>query len=168
MTKRIFIRILYLFISLFICGLVFTGCFGERVREGDKSEAGLRPAPGSLVPNSTFANRLRLRRSIADRSRSILALSRTGKDGLTERYHPYGDLAMPVLGYLDGYGRGLDGIEYAYDRILLPADATDKKNHQEPLILSIDRRIQALSEKNLRWQIDRLKAKQGSQIIMDV
>ncbi len=173
MTKRIFIRILYVIASIGFFGLVFSGCFGERVPEGDKTEAGLRPAPGSLVSEAAFEARLLKRLPIADRSGSLLVVSRKNKDGSIERYHPYGGLAMPVLGYLDEYGRGLDGIEYAFDGALLSqASGLVTGNRQAlglaPLHLTIDRKIQARSEDNLRWQMRRLKAARGSQIIMDL
>ncbi len=168
MTKRIFIRILYVLTSLFFCGLVFSGCFGERVPEGDKTEAGLRPAPGSLVSEAACSKRVLQRLPISDRSGSLLVVSRITPDGSVERYHPYGSLAVPLLGYLDEYGRGLDGIEYAYDKFLLSSEDTIKSGQITPLSLTIDRKIQAQSEQNLRWQMKRLKAAKGSQIIMDL
>ncbi len=164
MTKRIFIRILFLLIGLVFFGLVFSGCFGERVPEGDKTEASLQAAPGSLVTE----NRLLCRLPIVDRSGSVLAISRLNQDGTIVRYRPYGDLASPVLGYLDKYGRGLDGIEFTYDKVLTPQICKPQEEPQEALSLSLDRKIQALSEKNLRWQMRRLRAARGCQIIMDL
>ncbi len=147
---------------------MFSGCFGERVPEGDKTEAGLHPAPGSLVSDAVLTKRLLQRLPIVDRSGSILVVSRANSDGSIVRYRPYGDLALPVLGYLDSYGRGLDGIEYTYDKVLMSNSTSLDPGQHEALELSLDRKIQALSEKNLRWQMKRLKASRGCQIVMDL
>ncbi len=168
MTRRILIRILYVTAGLCFLGVILAGCFGERIPEGDKTEAGLHPAPGSLVSKAAFSRRLLRRLPIADRSGSLLVVSRSKPDGTSERYHPYGALARPLLGYLDEYARGLDGIEYAYDNVLLGKAEGERSSIQNPFTLTIDRKIQAQSEKNLAWQMKRLKAVRGSQIIMDL
>lgn len=168
MTKRAFIRILYLVACVCFSGLMFAGCFGEKGPEGDKTEVGLHSAPGSLVSETVLNQRLLRRLPIVDRSGSILVVSRENPDGSITRYYPNGDMARSVMGYLDEYGRGLDGVEYSYDSVLLAGSDQRTRKHLQAFALTIDRKIQALAAENLRWQMRRLKAVRGSQIIMDL
>ncbi len=127
-------------------------------------EADLQPVPGSVVLKTSLNNRLLHRLPIADRTGALLAVSRADSSGRVVRFHPNGGLGLPVLGYLDSYGRGLEGIEYSYDAVLASSD----RKLVDALFLSIDIKVQAETEKNLRWQMKRLKADRGCEIIMDL
>ena len=153
-------------VALFFMGLCISGCFGERVSEQQHPD---NPAlaPGvSFSDSSSSARRLLERRPIVDRTGTILCISK--KDGQKGpfRFKPYRGLFDDLIGYVDRYGRGLEGLEYVYDSFLL---SRGKEGAQgEPLILSLDKNLQALCKRNLSWQMKRLHAKAGTIIFMDV
>lgn len=105
----------------------------------------------------------------------------------TRRVYPEGRLAAQTLGFVNGEGRGQYGVEqYLNDRLtgrdgLLQA-VTDVSNvpltignrnirvpaqHGQDIVLSLDRNIQAYSEKALAAGMQRTGAKQGSVLVMD-
>ncbi len=83
------------------------------------------------------------------------------------RVYPYGVLASPVLGFVGHDGRGLEGIECAYDRLLSQSDPHRSGQGQE-LTISIERGIQLSAERELLREINRLKANRGCFVIMDI
>ncbi len=153
-------------VALFFMGLCVTGCFGERV--SDKQH----PDNPALAPGVSFSNssglstRLMDRRAIVDRTGSILCISRRDPERGAVRVHPYKGLLDGLLGYVDRYGRGLEGLEYVYDGYLLSHGKEGAR--REPLILSVDKNLQALCKKNLAWQMRRLRSRSGAMILMDV
>lgn len=110
-----------------------------------------------------------------------------GFDAVIQRVYPEGSLASQLLGFVDAEGNGKYGFEQANDSMLKGRDGTlrtvtdirdvplsiganninkpavDGKNY----VLSIDRNIQAQTEKALSDGIDRVGATQASAIVMD-
>ncbi|MCH8862680.1 MAG: penicillin-binding protein 2 [Proteobacteria bacterium] len=79
------------------------------------------------------------------------------------RVYPQGSLAAHVVGYVDVDGRGLGGIEYYFDdRLGNPADAS------EPLVLSIDSRIQHALADELKKAAERFGAAGAAGIVMNI
>ncbi len=151
---------------LFLVSLVMSGCFGERVSEQNHLDSQAL-APGASFSKASFLRyRLLSRRPIVDRTGTILCISRRDEGNRIVRIQPYKGIFSDIIGYVDRYGRGLDGIEYAYDTVLLSERAKKDSNH--PLILSLDKNLQALCKKNLEYQIRRLRSKAGALILMDV
>jgi cell division protein FtsI (penicillin-binding protein 3) len=109
--------------------------------------------------------------------------------GLTkeeERVYPEKDLAAHILGFVGMDQQGLAGIEFFYDELLGEKSFRQKEQHDafgrrlylreellqalpngKDIVLSIDRTIQYIVEKELRLQVHRLKANAGVAIIMD-
>ena len=153
-------------VVLFFLSLFISGCFGERVSEQQHPD---NPAlaPGvSFKDTSSSARRLLERRAIVDRTGTILCISKKDPEKGVLRLRPYRGLLDDVLGYVDRYGRGLEGLEYVYDSFLLSRGK--ERGTPEPLILSVDKNLQALCKQNLKWQIRRLKARAGTVLLMDV
>ena len=109
--------------------------------------------------------------------------------GLTDRdyrSYPEGQLAAQVLGFVNADGLGQYGIEGFLDEQLagtrgqlaaktdthgIPIATADNVIKQpkdgSSYVLTIDRNIQAMAETELKEQIEKVKAKSGSIIIMD-
>ena len=152
--------------ALFFIGLCISGCFGERVSEQQHPD---NPAlaPGvSFSDSSSSARRLLERRPIVDRTGTILCISKKDRQKGPFRFKPYKGLFDDLIGYVDRYGRGLEGLEYVYDSFLLSRGKEGAQS--EPLILSLDKNLQALCKRNLTWQMKRLHAKAGTIMFMDV
>jgi cell division protein FtsI/penicillin-binding protein 2 len=79
---------------------------------------------------------------------------------MTTRFYPQGKLASHILGYVDKYGEAKQGIENRFKDLLLD----DPKGK---LALSIDSRLQVLSEKALKEQIETTESERGTVIVMD-
>ncbi|NIA08902.1 MAG: hypothetical protein GWP10_03840 [Nitrospiraceae bacterium] len=84
------------------------------------------------------------------------------------RVYPYGVLASPVLGFVGRDGRGLEGIECTYDRLLSQNNLHRFPIQGQELSLTIERGIQLLAERELVRQIKRLRANRGCFVIMDI
>ncbi|HZU63833.1 MAG TPA: penicillin-binding protein 2 [Novosphingobium sp.] len=80
-----------------------------------------------------------------------------------ERYYPQGSMAAHVLGYVDSDGHGQVGMEKVFDHQL-----TDPVTRGNPLVLSIDARVQGVLEDELAKGLARAQAKSAGGIIMDV
>jgi len=114
-------------------------------------------------------------------------LAGVGFDAVTQRVYPEGSLASQVLGFVDAEGSGKYGFEQAYDGRLkgrdgllktvtdvrsVPLTVGDKNinipavDGQSP-VLSIDRNVQAKTEKALADAVTRTGAKRVSAIVMD-
>lgn len=76
------------------------------------------------------------------------------------RFYPQNNLASHVVGYVDLYGKARKGIEAKFEEFLL-------KHQKKHLELSVDSRLQALTEKALVKHINKTKAKKGSVIVMN-
>ena len=80
-----------------------------------------------------------------------------------QRVYPQGPLAAHVVGYVDVDGRGLGGVEHYFDdRLGNPADAS------EPLVLSIDSRVQHALADELKKAAERFGAAGAAGIVMDI
>lgn len=104
-----------------------------------------------------------------------------------KRYYPNGNFASYVLGFTDIDNKGLDGIEYIYNRYLTGVPGklmkmTDGSNRQFPyeeekihkpedgssLVLTIDETIQQFAEKAVEKALIDTKAKNASVVMMEV
>lgn len=114
-------------------------------------------------------------------------LAGVGFDAVSQRVYPEGQLASQVLGFVDAEGDGKYGFEQANDGILKGKDGVLKtvtdirdvpltignKNVKTPavngknMVLTIDRNIQAQTEKALADGIARSGAINASAIVMD-
>jgi cell division protein FtsI (penicillin-binding protein 3) len=80
-----------------------------------------------------------------------------------ERLYPETALAGHVLGWTDFEGRGVAGMERAFD-----ARLTDPQLRAQPLALSIDSRVQAAMETELATAVTAMNAEGGTGIVLDV
>ncbi len=115
------------------------------------------------------------------------SLSGIGFQAVSQRIYPEGGLAAQTLGFVNDEGIGQYGVEEALDERLVGHDGllesvTDvsgvpltigDKNTKKPakngdnIVLTIDRNIQAYTEKALASGIKKLGADEGSVIVMD-
>jgi cell division protein FtsI (penicillin-binding protein 3) len=105
----------------------------------------------------------------------------------TQRMMPNGDLAGPVIGFVNGKGTGGGGVEYGYDGALtgkpgrLDAErdpsgreipATERKVQPavagSDVVLTLDRGLQYQVEQQLTAEVDAVRAKGGMALIADV
>lgn len=102
------------------------------------------------------------------------------------RVYPYSTLASQTLGFTDQSGHGVDGLESAYETVLVANTVPVKDQHGilsvsfpgrpvEPevqkannLVLTLDIDIQTLAEKQLALLAGDLKGKSGTMIVMDI
>jgi len=98
----------------------------------------------------------------------VSRINAIGEPGLefedeAERVYPNGELAAHVLGYTNIDGKGMAGIERAFNDRLSAEDQLSK-----PLQLSIDVRVQHALEYELNAAVKKFNALGASGIIMDV
>lgn len=98
----------------------------------------------------------------------VQAVNAIGEPGIVfereiRRYYPQGSLAAHVLGWTDQDGNAASGMELAMDQRL-----RDPQNRSRPLALSIDSRVQAAVEAELKSAIDTFSALGGTGIVLDV
>lgn len=105
------------------------------------------------------------RRISPDQAQAIRDL---GEPGLTlerepDRLYPNQELAAHLIGYtgIDGHGEG--GIERAFDERL-----TDPARRNQPLVLSMDARIQQALESELAVQMEAQGASGAAGVVMDI
>ena len=96
------------------------------------------------------------------------AVNALGEPGIVfnrepERLYPQTALAGHILGWTDFDGRGVAGMERAFD-----ARLTDPQLRAEPLALSIDSRVQAAMETELATAVAAMNAEGGTGIVLDV
>lgn len=105
------------------------------------------------------------RRALPDQVAAVNAIGEIGFDfpREKERLYPQLTLAAQVLGFTDAEGRGVIGVEGAFDKQL-----TDKATRGDPLALSIDSRVQGVLESELSNAVINLEAIGGAGIILDV
>jgi cell division protein FtsI (penicillin-binding protein 3) len=101
----------------------------------------------------------------------------------TKRFYPKAELAAQAIGYVGLDDRGLGGIEYALDneikgkpgRVLLDSDARRRAFHStewegvpgKSVILTLDEKIQYITEKALQEEVDRGQAAGGVAIVQN-
>lgn len=102
------------------------------------------------------------------------------------RYYPTGEVAAHVIGFTNVDDIGQEGIELAYDqwlkgkdgsqlvmkdrlgRVIKPVDLIKSPHAGKDLVLSIDRRLQYLTYRELKRTVFEHKARSGSAVILDV
>lgn len=94
-----------------------------------------------------------------------LAVNRLGIPGISfqdseSRAYPQGSLFAHVVGITDPDNRGLAGVEKTFDDSL--------SEHDEPLALSLDVRVQHAVRESLADSVARFHAAAGSAVVMDV
>ncbi|WP_448580250.1 peptidoglycan D,D-transpeptidase FtsI family protein [Thermaurantiacus sp.] len=95
------------------------------------------------------------------------ALRRLGEPGLVleredERLYTHGPLAAHLIGFTGVDGTGSAGIERGFEERL-----TDPRLRGQPLVLSIDARVQQVLESELEHQKTRQKAEAAAGIVLD-
>lgn len=80
-----------------------------------------------------------------------------------ERVYPQGTIASHVLGFVDVDGKGLAGVENFFENRL-----SDPSMAGEPLVLSLDTRVQHALSDELSRTIERFSASGGAGVVMDV
>ncbi|MFN7183914.1 MAG: peptidoglycan D,D-transpeptidase FtsI family protein [Thermomonas haemolytica] len=128
------------------------------------------------------------RRINPDEAARILALDIPGVAGQREyrRFYPQGDVLAHVLGFTNIDDRGQEGLELAFDdwlsgtpgakrvirdnkgRIVENVDLVRPAQPGHDLVLSIDRRIQYLTYRELRNAVAETGASSGSAVVLDV
>jgi cell division protein FtsI (penicillin-binding protein 3) len=98
----------------------------------------------------------------------VEAVNAIGEPGLAierepDRLYPQTTLAAHVLGYTDIDGHGVAGMERAFDKEL-----SDAATRGEPLILSIDSRVQQALEHELLNAMNKFSAIGAAGVVMDV
>jgi len=98
----------------------------------------------------------------------VEAVNAIGEPGLAierepDRLYPQTTLAAHVLGYTDIDGHGVAGMERAFDKYL-----SDPATRGEPLVLSIDSRVQQALEHELLTAMTHFSAIGAAGVIMDI
>lgn len=86
------------------------------------------------------------------------------------RVYPYGTLAANIIGFAGLDNKGLEGIEYRFNRDLNGVDSRQKETavvYGNDIKLTIDRFVQDLAEKELALAVNTHQAKQGAVVVMD-
>ena len=104
------------------------------------------------------------RRALPDQVKAVNAIGEIGFDFPREqdRLYPQLSLASHILGFANADGRGVMGIEGAFDDRL-----SDSARRGEPLALSIDARVQGILESELGSAVSNLEAIGGAGVILD-
>ncbi len=142
-----------------------------------------------LVMQRKTRNFVYLQRHISpDISQKVLALGLPGVSLQREyrRYYPAGEVAAHVIGFTDVDDAGQEGLELAYNewlkgtpglkrvlkdrlgRVIKHVELIEQPKPGKDLILSIDRRLQYLTYRELKKAVLKHKAKSGSAVILDV
>jgi len=128
------------------------------------------------------------RRVIPSQAMKVKALNIPGITLRREyrRYYPAGEVAAHIIGFTDVDDRGQEGIELAYQqwlkgekgrqvvmtdnlgRVVNYIDLIKPSRDGQDLVLSIDRRLQYLTYRELKRAVFKHKAKSGSAVILDV
>jgi cell division protein FtsI (penicillin-binding protein 3) len=87
-----------------------------------------------------------------------------------KRGYPEGVLASQIIGFVGIDNRGLEGIEFSYNDVLMGKGSVSDGGWVSGMniTLTIDRTIQYLAEKELKIGMERCQAKQGAAIVMEV
>ncbi len=86
-----------------------------------------------------------------------------------KRIYPNKYLASTILGFVGIDGKGLEGIEYQFDKLLTAAGDDNKKFYLgKDILLTIDRYIQYVSEQHIKQAVLQNEAKQGVVAVLEV
>ncbi len=128
------------------------------------------------------------RRVTPNEAKRIRQLDVPGVELTTEarRYYPNRHLAAHLLGFADIDGRGIEGIELAYEKRLRGSDRRveairDRRGHVvfaddmeddrtmqgQSVVLTIDKAIQHVAERELALSVRTFEARGGSVVVMD-
>ena len=148
----------------------------------DRNVDGFADALVQIFPvaagDDASAHRATLRRRITSHSSALLranatpdqlnAVNELSEIGfeypvVAERLYPQGALAAHVLGFVPDRADGGMGIEKFHN-----ARLTDRARLGEPLVLSIDTRVQAAMELELNDAVTQLEAAGGAGLVLDV
>jgi cell division protein FtsI (penicillin-binding protein 3) len=146
------------------------------------SRAGLQDA---LNRGSSFVWLKRLlSEEEAARVRS-LSLPGLGLVAENKRYYPNGPLAGHLLGFAGTDARGLEGLEKTYEpllagrpasfsalrdargRLIVPDDGQPSRGRGNNLVLTLDKTIQYIAERELAGAVEKAQAKGGVALVMD-
>ncbi|RMF68828.1 MAG: penicillin-binding protein 2, partial [Calditrichaeota bacterium] len=161
--------------------LAKTGERLARVLQRDKSEvlhALDKPSPFVVVG----------RRVPAEQAHTIQMMRLPGVTitEMSERIYPLNEKLAQVLGFVGIDGKGLSGVEYAFDRYLKGHDglrvvqrdalgkkvmpvyaATEEEKDGDTLVLTIDRVVQVIAEEELDAAVAKYHAKGGSVVVLN-
>ena len=102
-----------------------------------------------------------------------------------DRFYPNRGLAAHVIGFTDTDGKGIEGVEFQYDKDLYSApdklmvvrdargrrfnaaDGYNQATQGNNVVLTIDRQIQYLAEKTLNEAASEFEARYGTALVMD-
>lgn len=104
-----------------------------------------------------------LKRNLVPQEQSaILALGYPGLGFKNEwrRIYPQGSLLSHMVGFTDVDGYGLAGVERSFERLLIEGD--------EPLVLTLDVRLQHIVRRELARAIDVFDAQGGGGLVLDM
>ncbi|MGB5350790.1 MAG: penicillin-binding protein [Polyangiales bacterium] len=128
------------------------------------------------------------RRVTPNEAAQIRALDIPGLELTTEarRYYPNRHLAAHLLGFADIDGRGIEGVELAYEdrlrgwdrrveairdrrgQVVFADDMEDDRSMQgQSVVLTIDKAIQHIAERELALGVRTFEARGGSVVVMD-
>ncbi len=127
--------------------------------------------------------RKRILPSVASRIRA-LKIAGIYLEDESLRIYPYGNLASHTLGFVNVAGNGVAGLEMKYDtelrgkqgKVVCEVDALGRSYSEEllvapvpghSLILSIDRSLQHLTQRELASGVQRFRATAGAAIVME-
>ncbi|MBN2400944.1 MAG: PASTA domain-containing protein [Spirochaetes bacterium] len=90
------------------------------------------------------------------------------------RVYPHGELAANIVGFTGIDNNGLEGIEYKFNDVLLPREkpgffaGEGKTRFKSNIILTIDKYIQYVSEKEIKQAVINSSAVQGAALVLEV
>ncbi len=90
------------------------------------------------------------------------------------RVYPNEMLAANILGFTDVDNNGLEGVEYKFNDLLLSKNrfdifkSEDKVRFKNNIVLTIDRYIQYIAEKEIKYAVNASNSTQGSAIVLEV
>ncbi|MGF1722178.1 peptidoglycan glycosyltransferase FtsI [Vibrio kyushuensis] len=114
-----------------------------------------------------------------------LKLTGVGLKSESRRYYPAGEVSAHLVGVTGIDGHGLEGVERSYDKWLtgeagkriirkdrygrvVENISLEKQEEGEPLALTIDQRLQAISFRAIKQAVADTRATSGSAILLDV
>ncbi len=90
-----------------------------------------------------------------------------------QRVYPHGKLAANIIGFVGLDNKGLAGIEYKYDSLLMGRDGGERDDEDvipegKSVVLTVDRFIQYQAEKGIEDSVRRFNARQGAVLVFEV